>query len=246
MAQEIMAHRGVSSLAPENTLPAFFLAARCGANWVETDVNPLGDGTLVLHHDYELGRCTSQKKGTLTDLKRDDLKTIEVGDAFDAVYKGVGIPTLQESIALFNRCGLNLNLEIKAYKETENLWEAMIVQVLKELEGFEHSLILSSFSDEILQRIRTLRPDIRIGYIVENIGDAEFRRAQELQCYSIHFNHKKITEVLFRESSKEFKLFGWTMNDKNVLSEKPFLQKADGYITDAPQLWLKTDKYHKK
>ena len=71
----IVAHRGASRIAPENTLSAFRVAAQQGARWLEFDVSLLGDNTPVLHHDATLDRCTDSA-GPLDRLTASDLAAI--------------------------------------------------------------------------------------------------------------------------------------------------------------------------
>ena len=74
----IIAHRGASQVAPENTLAAFRKALEQGVDWVEFDVSLLGDDTPVIHHDETLDRCTDAT-GTLREIGQNHLATIRAG-----------------------------------------------------------------------------------------------------------------------------------------------------------------------
>ena len=105
----IVAHRGASRAAPENTLIAFRLAARQGARWLEFDVSLLGDGTPVLHHDRTLDRCTDGT-GRLDRLTAADLAGIDAGRWFGAQYTGEPLATLEQALDLIGELDLSANL----------------------------------------------------------------------------------------------------------------------------------------
>jgi len=95
----IVAHRGASRIAPENTLAAFRLASRLGAHWLEFDVSLLGDATPVLHHDATLERCTDAT-GPLDRLAVADLAGIDAGGWFGVQFAGEPLATLAPALDL--------------------------------------------------------------------------------------------------------------------------------------------------
>ncbi|MEM1162207.1 MAG: glycerophosphodiester phosphodiesterase family protein, partial [Pseudomonadota bacterium] len=103
----IIAHRGASQVAPENTLKAFRTADRQGAYWLEFDVSLLGDGTAVIHHDDTLDRCTNAT-GPLSGIAAADLSDIEAGE-------GEPLPTLSAALDLIKEFGFFANLEMKPH-----------------------------------------------------------------------------------------------------------------------------------
>ena len=135
----LVAHRGASAYAPENTVPAFTLAAEQGATYVEFDVQLTKDGRVVCLHDTSLERTTDVEavfpdrgrpgaagRGPtwmLEDFTLDEIKRLDAGAWFDAKYRGTRIPTFGETIdALRGRSGLFI--EVKAperYKGIEQL-----------------------------------------------------------------------------------------------------------------------------
>ena len=110
----IVAHRGASRAAPENTLAAFRLASRQGARWLEFDVSLLGDGTPVLHHDKTLDRCTNGT-GALDRLTAADLAGIDAGSWFGAQFTGEPLATLEQALDLIGELDLSANLEMKPH-----------------------------------------------------------------------------------------------------------------------------------
>lgn len=92
---QIIAHRGASYLAPENTLIAFRKAMEIGADGVEMDVQKTYDNELVIHHDYMVDMHTDIS-GQIYDLTMGELKTLDFGSWKDAIYANERIATLQE------------------------------------------------------------------------------------------------------------------------------------------------------
>lgn len=107
----IFAHRGVSSEAPENTLPAFRLALDQGCKAIELDVQLTKDHQLVVFHDDKLERTTNGE-GYLKDFTLSELKQKDAGKWYSEEFQGVQIPTLREVLELVDR-NILVNIEIK-------------------------------------------------------------------------------------------------------------------------------------
>src|SRR5690625_6609337 len=107
----IIAHRGASGNAPENTLAAFQLAVEEGADGIELDVHLSKDGELVVIHDDTLDRTTNGT-GRVQDKDLDELKTYDAGSWFDSKFASERIPLLQEVIDILPD-DVFLNVEIK-------------------------------------------------------------------------------------------------------------------------------------
>jgi glycerophosphoryl diester phosphodiesterase len=91
----IVAHRGASGNAPENTLPAFCLAWEQGADAIEGDVHLVRDGGIVCIHDRDTGRL-SDRKLIVKESTVDDLKTLDVGKWYGENYRETSIPTIED------------------------------------------------------------------------------------------------------------------------------------------------------
>ena len=104
--KEGVAHRGFSSEAPENTLPAFRLASERGFNWVECDVRYTADDVAVIIHDSTIDR-TSDGSGAVAELTLAQLRTYDFGSWKSLDYAGTPIPTLEDFLMCCNRLGLN-------------------------------------------------------------------------------------------------------------------------------------------
>ena len=95
----VIAHRGDSAAAPENTLAAFTAAIDAGADGIELDVHPTRDGALAVHHDYYLDR-TTDGAGLVSDHTLAELRALDAGAWFDERFVGERIPTLEEVLSL--------------------------------------------------------------------------------------------------------------------------------------------------
>ena len=143
----IIAHRGASSSAPENTLKAFKKAIELKADFIEFDVLKSKDGEIVIMHDGNTFRTTGHF-GLIKKMTLEELKQLDCGD-------GERIPTLRELVKLV-KGKIGLNCEIKARGLAEQ-----IVNIINEEEMIE-STIISSFKHDILLRIQKLEPRIKL------------------------------------------------------------------------------------
>jgi len=142
----VVAHRGASAYAPENTIPAFTLAAEQGATFVELDLQRTSDGALVLLHDITLERTTdveeifpdrartvvvkgeTRRQWSLDDFTLAELRRLDAGRWFDARFTGTRIPTLAETIAAV-RGRTGLFIELKAPERYPGIEAEMIAEL---------------------------------------------------------------------------------------------------------------------
>ncbi len=126
----LIAHRGLSARAPENTLAAVRAAHEAGCRWVELDVQLLGDGTPVIWHDRDINRC-SNGRGRLADLDIDQARRLDAGSWFDAAFAGESMATLEQMLTLIDELALGLNLELKVNRGRDP--KALVERVLPTL-----------------------------------------------------------------------------------------------------------------
>ncbi|MGH0037347.1 MAG: glycerophosphodiester phosphodiesterase [Myxococcota bacterium] len=179
-AFRVIAHRGASGYAPENTLPAFEKAAELGATEVELDVRFSSDLEIVVFHDDRLERKTNLH-GRVRDHTAGSLRRADIGSWFDRRhpeadrrYAGTGIATLGELLDRFE-AAFHYHVEIKS-------WDDLLpVRLLQELEGraLLDSVTISSFSMKPLEQVRDMEPDLPICFLLRDAEDAlrsaEFR-----------------------------------------------------------------------
>lgn len=163
-APEIIAHRGFSARAPENTLAALRVALDAGAVAVEFDLRTAACGTPVLFHDEMLGRTTNGV-GPLSRRPIGQLKALDAGEWFSPEFAGESIPTQREALDLLKGRVRGVYQDVKGYREMEDL--DRMVAVTREAELAEATIFLSS-DWVILNRLKFVSPEIRRGYVVDD------------------------------------------------------------------------------
>ncbi len=157
----VIAHRGCSGSAPENTLAAFRAAAQVGADMVELDVQPSRDGAVMVFHDEALDR-TTDGRGPLAARTLAELRALDAGSWFDARFAGERIPTLAEALAALGPT-LPVNVEVKPEAVDDRVEGGFVARVVDELRaaGFVERTLLSSFDSRALAQARALEPGLR-------------------------------------------------------------------------------------
>ncbi|MEE6263141.1 glycerophosphodiester phosphodiesterase [Plantactinospora sonchi] len=172
----VIAHRGASSAAPENTLVAQEIARRAGADWIENDVQPSRDGVPFILHDGTVDRTTNGT-GNLRDLTSAQLKALDAGSWFAPQYAGARIPTLAEQLADLRTRGGNLLLEIKGRHTKDEV--AKIVQVIRD-ERMTDRVFVQSFEVDALRHSRELAPELPLGLLRSTLDADPVALAKEL------------------------------------------------------------------
>jgi len=174
----IIAHRGASAYAPENTMPAFEKALALGAREVELDVQQTRDGAVILFHDEELAPKTGGQ-GRVRDHDLAALRELEVGTWFDgahpeveARFAGTGLITLAE---LFGRFGSKLFYHIEIKSDEPELPAKVLALV--EASALGSHVMITSFRKEQLVRTRGLDAKVPISLLVG--GEGTLRRDEE-------------------------------------------------------------------
>jgi len=183
----VVAHRGASGHAPENTAAAIQLAAHQGANWVEIDVTLSDDGIAIIHHDETLNRC-SNGTGWVAQHTVDQLKALDAGSWFAAEFAEQQILTLPELLTLCDELDLGLNIEVKPVIGLEDETISAIEQAIHG-HAVRTPILLSSFNLRALQGCRRHLPHIPRGLNVEAIPLDWQQRLQEVEASSLHFQH---------------------------------------------------------
>lgn len=160
---EIIAHRGYSAVAPENTLAALTAAVEAGATSIEVDVQTAIDGTPVLIHDPHLGRTTSGV-GPVRRRTVGQLQSLDAGAWFSDEFEGERVPTLAEALEHLSGDVERLYPEVKGYREMEDLDRmASIVRSA----GLLARTVFISMDPIVLDRIRHTEPSVALGYVVD-------------------------------------------------------------------------------
>jgi glycerophosphoryl diester phosphodiesterase len=159
----IIGHRGAAGLAPENTLVSFETALAHGAHVLELDVHRTRDGEAVVIHDNTVDRTTNGS-GRVADKTLAELKQLDAGYRFTpdgSTYpwrgRGVTIPTLAEVLDAFPE--VPILIEIK--EPDPEFVETVIAAV--DAAGARERVMISSFHDPVVHKVRELAPDIATG-----------------------------------------------------------------------------------
>jgi glycerophosphoryl diester phosphodiesterase len=157
-----LAHRGASDSAPENTLPAFRLAAQMGANGIELDVQQSKDGEVVVIHDFELNRTTNGS-GRVKEKTLTELKSLDAGGYFSPEFAGTPIPTLTDVFSVLGPV-LLFNIELKTTSWRDEGLEAEVIRLIEDY-GLQDRVVVSSFNPFALWRTYQVNPKIKRGLL---------------------------------------------------------------------------------
>lgn len=211
---EIIAHRGFSARAPENTLAAIELAIEAGADAVEFDVHTAGDGTPVLFHDEMLSRTTNGV-GPVRRRTLDQLQKLDAGSWFDAAFAGERIPSFQETLERIGDRVARIYAEVKGFRELEDV--DRMARLARETGQHERTIFIS-MKWTLLDRMRTQDPTLRIGYVVDEAEtmDEAFERAMgdELALLDVRGDHiLHDPSLVERAAAAGIELAVWTVDD---------------------------------
>ncbi|MEO6862584.1 MAG: glycerophosphodiester phosphodiesterase family protein [Microcoleus sp.] len=167
MNLEIIAHRGFSAIAPENTLAAFELAIARGASSIEFDIQLSADSVPVVFHDATLERITGvSAKVRETNLSQ--LQTLNAGKWFSDEFSDEKIPTLKEALEILKNIDKFLYFDVKPHCEWSDAEVAEFVNTLHRA-GIKQKCVITSFSDKFMEQVRRVDGDLAIGQIVANL-----------------------------------------------------------------------------
>ena len=227
---KMIAHRGFSGYAPENTIPAFRLAGSNKYWGAECDVQETSDGKFVIMHDNTVDRMTngtgSVSSKTLTQIKN---LTIDSGN-FIKFNPTLRVPTLEEYLQICKECGLIPVIELKSIKIASI---PNFLDILNSHQVLDCCLIIS-FDKSILEAIRMENEKVEIAYLSNTMTSADITYCSEKR-FHINVEHAAITKALIEEAHKKDVLVGaWTIDNKTtidiLISNGIDFITANGYI----------------
>lgn len=226
---QLIAHRGVSFEAPENTLAAFQLAIDMGVDCIEMDLHLTSDGVPVVIHDSSLKRTTNASGDfSIEELTLEQAKELDAGSWFSSEFAGEKIPTLKEVLAL-QRKGVKLMLEIKKGTVAP---AKLCSAILSCLPKNDPTIILGSFEPDIVKAL--LDSSYQLIGIVEEESFIEVFLEMGLKHLAVW---SKILGVRLMETSAEHQARVWvfTVDDPE---DARFLNslRVDGIITNNPRI----------
>ena len=203
----VCAHRGDNVNAPENTLPAFELAASENLKWIELDVHQTSDGVIVCNHDSSIKR-TAGVNLAIHDNTYDELVSHELGAWMPGDYDHVRMTTLKEALRLAKQNHMNVQVELKGHHDDVN-FEENVLKVINEAEMHDNVMIIAQDASR-LRRIYELDPGITKGYCmfiaIGNVEDIYYTD-------NITIEETNVTpELVRRLHSQGKKVFCWTVD----------------------------------
>ncbi|MFD3585218.1 glycerophosphodiester phosphodiesterase [Streptomyces sp. NPDC058683] len=246
----VLAHRGASAYAPENTLAAVDKAAVLGFTWVENDVQRTKDGRLVVLHDDSLARTTNAEQvfpgrapWKVKDFTAAEIARLDAGSWFSPSYTGTRVPTLAQYMRRIERNHEKLLLEIKNPELYPGI-EQQIVRLLGN-EGWLDGphlgrIVVQSFSADSLRIVHGLRPDVTTGYLgtppVTSLdGYARFTDLINPSVGSISAGYVASVHSFDGPHGRPLRVFTWTVNDA-ATTWKAVGYGVDGIITNKPDV----------
>jgi len=226
---KVIAHRGYSEKAPENTIPAFIAAAKSGYTTVECDVEWTKDDIPVILHDSTINRTARKANGWPLILPRrcsnmtyEQLLKYDFGSWFSKDFKGTKIPSFDELLDCADENGLNLYIELKETAEFDDKKAQILADSVKKA-GLEDKITWISFNADYLKKMADIIPDSRLGYLVKkDVTSDTIETLKSLQTgkNEVFLDLKSVK--ISKESSKMLQEAGfdfeaWTVDETDEL-----------------------------
>lgn len=231
----IIAHRGASGTAPENTLAAFRRAIEDGAHGIELDVRSSRDGKIIVFHDETLDRTTDGTglvhRHTLAQLKR-----LDAGSFFGRQFATEKIPHLAEVIQLTKSTNTRLFIELKQGRHLTHRFLARLIQVIRQHLALARCVVMS-FHHDSLKAVKLLEPRLDTVLLVDRIKTVEglIRTARTQSALGVGLDiHLATGDVVGGLRQSGLMVIVWTVNS---IREMRSLIKTgvDGITTDYPK-----------
>ena len=226
---QVMAHRGSSYNAPENTMPAFENAVDAMADYIELDVHETKDGQIVVMHDSSLKRTTGVNK-YIWDVNYDDISELDAGSWFgdEEGYAECRIPLLSD-VMEYTKGKIKLNIEIKLTDSEPDLVK-MVASLIERYE-YTDDCVVTSMNYEALKEIKKINPAIKTGYVL-TVAYGNFYNLAYVDSFSINsgFVNKNMVDAIHNRGKE---IYVWTVNGENRAKELTVMG-VDALITDNP------------
>ncbi len=223
----LIGHRGLNTVAPENTLAAIDAASDRGAAGVEIDVRTCKSGQLVVFHDAGLGRMTGGRDTrTIASLDLHELQAVDLG--------GDTIPTLRQVIARCCERRLFLNVEMKRDVPRRGLVVMLTARALRAHDP-DHPVVVSSFDPAMLLAFRQLAPGVPTALLIAPKQRWTGGLARPLSVAAVHPERSLVrAEDVARHHQRGRRVMTWTVNDVDE-AERLLAAGVDGIISDDPE-----------
>lgn len=223
----VIAHRGASGHAPENTLSSFEKAKIMKADMIEFDVTRTKEGVPIVFHDRKVNRVTGQA-GDIIDYTYDKARILDIGTWFGKEFSHERILTLTEALEILK--DERINIEIKPESrgiELDILRQALSVKKIKDI-------LFSSFDDRILINLRKANKDIALATLANIFWTGKLEKALSLNAISLNPNIRIVSEKMVKKAHEHnLNVMVWTANQEREM-KKLIAIGADGIFTNYP------------
>lgn len=232
---QVFAHRGAKKVAPENTLPAFERALAMGVDGIELDVQRSKDGVLVVMHNFTVDE-TTDGTGRVADLTSGELRRLDAGSHFDPSFSGVGVPTLEEVLALVGtQC--RINIEIKSMDPMGGYEVEPLAEMIR-MGNLYSTVIVSSFNPITLIKMRWFDRKVPLGLLYHGAELPQFLREAWLSPImrpEAFHPHSSLVDAAYMTWAKELPaaVNTWTVNEVEEAKRLAGLG-VDVIISDVP------------
>jgi glycerophosphoryl diester phosphodiesterase len=224
----VIAHRGASSYAPENTVAAYDLALEMEVRHIELDVELTSDNQVVVIHDDTVDR-TTDGTGPVTSYSLEALKSLDAGAWFDPQFSGQRIPTFEEVLGLY-KGRLHFHTEIKGRSPTLARHTADVIRK----QGVEEQVTITSFQYERLREMRTYAPELPAGWLVREVNDTIIAQAHEIGLSQLCPQANTVTpELVYRLHAEGLFPRAWGVTNKELMAQVVHAG-ADGMTVNFP------------
>lgn len=230
---KVMAHRGASTEAPENTMAAFQKAIDDMADYIELDVQLTNNGEVIVMHDSNAYRTTGVD-ANIVNMTYKEVKTLDAGSWFSDEYVGENVPSLKEVLEL-TQGKIKLNIELKP-ADNGNALAKNTVRIIEKY-NMVNDCVITSFSESALKAVKTYNQEIKVGYIL-SAAYGDFYDMKNVDFFSVNaaFLSKRTIDAIHNSGKR---VYAWTVNNKESI--KNLTNKGvDGIITDNPVLARET------
>src|ERR1700684_1748538 len=211
----VIAHRGASGHAPENTMAAFERAVALGAGFIETDLHLTRDARFVAIHDPTLA----------------EIRKLDAGLWFDREFMGQRVPTLEEIVEFAAKHDVIFYLELK-YEAAWGMHHSLI-GALRKSGGAQRSIIIS-FNESALTALRQVAPSAMMGLLFDEPNQDYAKTGIELGVRQLCPHHSLVTPELVEQAhGLDLQVATWTVDDAEIMRAM-IAAKVDGIMTNFP------------
>jgi glycerophosphoryl diester phosphodiesterase len=205
----VIAHRGASGHAPENTLAAFRKAVALGASFIETDLQLSRDAHFMAIHDDSVNRTTSGR-GSVHDLTLAELRQLDAGSWFGSEFSGEHIPTLEEILQFSKKNDVVFYLELKP----SGAWggEHALIGALRDSGEIARAVVIS-FDAASMLNLHNIDPTVMTGLLYDGQIDKPIEKAVEIGARQLVTRGDLVTPAMLEQArKKDLQVVCWTVN----------------------------------